>query len=57
MDSEFTPDLNEFLDSHPELRTVLGIYLAFMIYQKGFNIFRELYFPPVKFPEKDVTEK
>ena len=57
MGSECTKDIKEFLDSHPELKTVLGTYLAFMIYQKAINIFRELYFPPVKFPEKDVTEK
>lgn len=57
MDSECTKELNEFLDSHPELRTVLETYLAFMIYQKALNIFRELFFPPVKFPEKDVIEK
>jgi hypothetical protein len=57
MDSECTKDLNEFLDSHPELRTVLGTYLALMIFEKGIKIFRDLCFSPVKFSEKDVIEK
>jgi len=55
MDSGCTKELNEFLDAHPELVSVLGTYLAFMIYQKAINMFRDV-FSDINFSEKDVFE-
>lgn len=57
MDSERKNNIKEFLDEHPELSSFLGTYLALMIFEKGIKIFRDVYFPPVKFPDKDVIEK